>query len=167
MSELNQQHARPAATDQREPVESKTPRAYGILIVDDEPGVRGVLKVAMSEQGFSVWLAASGPEALDLYRRIHEAIDVVLMDVRMPGLDGPETLAALQNLDPQVRCCFMSGELGKYTEERLLDMGALAIIPKPFQLEEVNRVLRDKAFHDRQAILANRRHVQPAMGNEA
>jgi CheY-like chemotaxis protein len=47
-----------------------------------------------------VWLAAGGQEALDLYQRHREAIDVVLLDVRMPGLDGPQTLAALRALNP-------------------------------------------------------------------
>jgi len=152
MAEVNPHVSHTSATDNREPAKAARSRTYGILIVDDEPSVRDVLKLAMSERGFSVWAASSGHEALDLYRRHGEAVDVVLMDVRMPGLDGPETLAALQNLNPQVCCCFMSGAMGKYTEERLLDIGAVAIIPKPFRLEEVSRVLQDKAFHHRQAI---------------
>jgi CheY-like chemotaxis protein len=105
--------------------------------VDDEEAVRGVLNIGMRHQGFAVWLAANGQEALDLYRRHRQAIDVVLMDVRMPGLDGPQTLAELQQLNPQVRCCFMSGYLGGYTDWQLCDRGALAVIQKPFRLAEV------------------------------
>jgi CheY-like chemotaxis protein len=70
---------------------------------------------------------------------------VVLLDVRMPELDGPGTLAALQTLDPQVRCCFMSGYLGGYTEERLLSLGAAAVLPKPFQLANTVRLLWELA----------------------
>jgi CheY-like chemotaxis protein len=122
-----------------------TPRKCGILVVDDEAGVRGVLNLGMRRQGFAVWVAADGQEALDLYRRHHETIDVVLMDVRMPGLDGPQTLAALQELNPQIRCCFMSGDLGNYTAERLQILGAAAVLRKPFHLAEVARVLCEQA----------------------
>jgi CheY-like chemotaxis protein len=124
-----------------------TARACGILVVDDEEGVRGVLKVRMRQQGFTVWLAADGQEALDLYRRHREDIDVVLLDVRMPGRDGPQTLAALQQLNPQIRCCFMSGDLGSYTEERLRGLGAAAVLPKPFHLDEVAQALWELATH--------------------
>ena len=141
-------------------------RMYGILIVDDETCVRDILRIAMRQEGFAVWLAADGQEALDLYQRNQETIDVVLMDVRMPGLDGPQTLAALQNLNPQVRCCFMSGSLGGYTEERLFQLGAVAILPKPFHLEEVGQVIRHEVCHDRQATFANRRHSRPPIGIE-
>jgi CheY-like chemotaxis protein len=122
-----------------------TPRAYGILVVDDEACVRGVLDLGLRHHGFAVWLAADGREALDLYRRHRAAIDVVLLDVRLPGPDGPQTLAALRELDPRVRCCFMSGDLGSYTEEDLRERGAAGVLPKPFRLDGVARVLRELA----------------------
>ncbi len=61
------------------------PREPGLLVVDDDAGVRGVLYGWMRLQGFAVWLAADGREALELYRRHRVSIDVVLLDVRMPG----------------------------------------------------------------------------------
>jgi CheY-like chemotaxis protein len=121
------------------------PGKYGILVIDDDEGVRGVLSVALRQQGFAVWLAADGQEALDLYRHHGPVIDVVVIDVRMPGLDGPQTLAALQVLDPQIRCCFMSADLGSYTAESLRNQGAAAVFPKPFHLAEVARVLWELA----------------------
>ena len=142
-------------------------RTYGVLIVDDEPCVRGVLNLEMQEQGFTVWLAADGPEALEVYQRHGHTIDVVLMDVRMPRLDGPHTLAALQNHNPQVRCCFMSGNLDSYTEERLSNLGAVAFIQKPFQLEDVSRVVRDEAFQARQAHFAHPRRETTHIGVDA
>jgi CheY-like chemotaxis protein len=122
-----------------------SPPPHGVLAVDDEGCVRGLLDVGLRLHGFSVWLAADGREALELYRRHGPSIAVVLMDVRMPGLDGPQTLAALQELNPQVRCCFMSGDFGGYTEEGLRSLGAAVVIPKPFQLDEMARVLRELA----------------------
>jgi CheY-like chemotaxis protein len=118
-----------------------TPRKYGILVVDDDEDVRGILNVGMRRQGFTVWLAANGQEALDLYRRHRRTIDVVLMDVCMPGLDGPQTLAALQKINGYLRCCFMSGDLGHYTEWKLCNLGAAAVIRKPFRPAEVAEML--------------------------
>jgi CheY-like chemotaxis protein len=114
---------------------------YGVLVVDDEECVRGVLNAGLRAYGFTVWPAADGREALDLYRRHGESIDVVLLDVRMPGLDGPQTLAALQGLDPRIRCAFMSGNLGRYTERTLRASGAAAVLQKPLCLEEVAEML--------------------------
>ncbi|MFL5244073.1 MAG: response regulator [Gemmataceae bacterium] len=123
----------------------KSPRTYGVLIVEDEPLVRRVLDEGMRQEGFSVWLAASGKEALELYRRNGQDIDVVLLDVRMPGLDGPQTLAALKEVSPQIRACFMSGDLGQYTLGELHTMNAAAFFPKPFRLPDVARALRELA----------------------
>ena len=69
-------------------VSGRTP-SHGILVVDDEAGVLRVLDLVLRQQGFAVWPAAGGVEAVELYRRHREAIDVVLLDVCMPGLDGP------------------------------------------------------------------------------
>ncbi len=91
--------------------------------------------------GQHVRAAADGQEALDLYRRHRETIDVVLLDVRMPGLDGPRTLAALQELNPRVRCCFMSGNPGTCTEKGLRRLGAASVLPKPFGLDDAALVL--------------------------
>ncbi len=123
-------------------------RAFGILVVDDEMCVRDVLNDGMRGYGFAVWLAADGEEALDVYRRHHETIDVVLMDVCMSGQDGPQALAALRAFNPQVRCCFMTGDLGSYSAEHLHTLSAAAVLRKPFRLAEVARALGE---HARQA----------------
>jgi CheY-like chemotaxis protein len=120
-----------------------TPPKYGMLVVDDDEEVRALLNIGMRNQGFAVWLAACGQEALNLYRDHSQDIDVVLMDVPMPGLDGPQTLAALREINPRVRCCFMSGDLGSYNAWKLFNLGAAAVLRKPFHLGEVAQVLRD------------------------
>jgi len=133
-----------------------TRRQHGVLIADDEAEVRDVLHDKLQQEGFSVWLAADGQEALDLYRNHCETIDVVLLDVRMPALDGPQTLAALQEITPQVRCCFMSGYLGSYTEENLRDLGAATVFAKPFRLAEVAHVLGELAGRRPWSVAAGR-----------
>jgi DNA-binding response OmpR family regulator len=109
----------------------------GLMIVDDDAGVRNMLDEWLRHQGFAVWLAATGEDALDVYRRRPEAIDVVLMDVRMPDLDGPQTLAGLRAINPRLPCCFMSGGLGEHTHAELLNGGSTSFIRKPFELDEL------------------------------
>jgi CheY-like chemotaxis protein len=123
----------------------ETARKYGILVVDDDGGVRNALNKGLHGQGLAVWLAADGQEALELFWRHGGMIDLVLLDVCMPGLDGPQTAAALQQLEPGIRFCFMSGELDGYTDQKLRDLGALAVIPKPFRLAETLPMLWELA----------------------
>jgi CheY-like chemotaxis protein len=120
-----------------------------ILIVDDDPLIRSLFTAYLPGQGFEVWRAASGAEAVELYRKHGGDFDVVLLDVRMPGLNGPQTLALLRELDADVRCCFMSGDIGDYTEDDLFALGALAVVAKPFSLSALVRRLRQVAAGQR------------------
>lgn len=114
----------------------------GVLVVDDEHSVRTAVQLGLERNGFHVWLAANGREAIQLYRKHRECIAVVLLDVCMPGLDGPATLDALQELDPGVRACFMSGNTGEYKPDELLQRGAAYFIDKPFRLNDLVNILR-------------------------
>jgi response regulator RpfG family c-di-GMP phosphodiesterase len=80
----------------------------GVLVVDDNPLIQALLCMWLRRYGFEVWLARNGPEAIDLYRLHRDAIAVVLLDVWMPGMDGPQTLDALRRLSPEVAAYFMT-----------------------------------------------------------
>lgn len=123
--------------------------AGGILVVDDDAAIRSVLQLLLQRHGFRVWLAAGGREAVELYRDHHDAISVVLLDVRMPGLDGPQTLGALRRADPAVRACFMSADPGDYRPDELLRQGARRVFPKPLPLPELLDALGELASRDR------------------
>jgi len=112
-----------------------------ILVVDDEPAIRRLVAAILQQQGYAVLLAPTGAEAVRLYQDHSGVIGTVLLDIRMPGLDGPATLEALRALDPQVRCCFLSGDLGDYSEADLLQRGARGVLRKPFRVEELVSLL--------------------------
>jgi len=118
-----------------------TSRRPGILVVDDDVAVRTLLNAVLWQQGFVVWLAGNGAQALELYLELPADIDLVLMDVNMPGLDGPQTFRALQRVNPAVRCCFMTGGGSLYTHEDLYKQGAVNVLRKPFRLPEVAQAL--------------------------
>jgi CheY-like chemotaxis protein len=120
-------------------------RQLGVLIADDDSLVRTMLRIGLQIYGFRVFVANNGKSALELYRQHREAIDVVLLDVRMPELDGPLTLDALRVINPNVCCCFMSGETGKYPYESLEQWKPARFFSKPFALPAVARTLMDLA----------------------
>lgn len=113
-----------------------------VLVVEDEDAFRRMLDVALWRKGLDVLLAATGDEAVAVYHEHRDVIAAVLLDVRMPDLDGPATLAALRAADPEVRAGFMSGNTGEYTTDDLLRAGAGFVIAKPFDVAEVADALR-------------------------
>ena len=115
--------------------------APGILVVEEDDLVRLMLRLGLERHGFRVRLAADGAAAIDLYREHAPSIAIVLLDVCMPGLDGPQTLAALRRMNADVVACFMSGNTGSYEPDELLRRGARHVFAKPFFLDELARNL--------------------------
>jgi CheY-like chemotaxis protein len=116
-----------------------------VLVVDDDEVVRSVLSAGLKRYGFHVWAAASGDEAVQVYWEHAAAIKVLLLDVRMPGVDGPDTLDAIHRLDPGVAACFLSGDTGPYGAEELVRRGASRVLTKPIGLGQLAEALRSVA----------------------
>ena len=127
--------------EQNAPCDPPLPQP-SVLVVDDDAAVRQMLELGLQCQGFRVRLAGSGAEAVQLYRTHRGDINLVLLDVRMPELDGPATLHELGRIDPGIRCAFMSGDTGEYSEADLLGRGALCLLTKPFDLHDLAGRLR-------------------------
>ncbi len=103
-----------------------------VLVVDDEDTLRMILSRELRKRGFDVYSTGSGAEAVELYCRSSTRIDVVLMDVNMPGMSGPDALDAILAVDPFVRCCFMTADDRPGRHAALLARGAAAVFAKPF-----------------------------------
>jgi CheY-like chemotaxis protein len=117
-----------------------------VLVVDEDPCSRALLAAALPALGFDVLTASSGAEAaqmVDERRDIH----VVLLDMDLEkGLDGPQTLAALRKTAPDLRCCLMTGLVGRYLDDYFLVLGGLQVVLKPFDdLQELRRAIREAA----------------------
>jgi CheY-like chemotaxis protein len=134
-----------------QPVTSPTPsgapeapggRPPGILLVDDSAVVRSLMAQVLRREGFEVWAAADGRQALELYGQHRGRIDLVILDKGMPGLDGLETLDALLRLDPYVRCCFLTGDVLNAAEPELRRRGAMHVLYKPVAPEQIADVVR-------------------------
>ena len=105
-----------------------------ILVVDNNLEVLKIIDVAIRSFGFNVRMANGGAEALEIYRS--EKIDCVLLDVQMPDMDGPKTLAALKKIDSNVLCWFMSS-----SAEAVGLPGAAGFLQKPFSLDRLQKIL--------------------------
>ena len=133
-----------AATDEpKNP--SKGGQRRGVLVVDDEPALREILQIFLQRQGFRVWTAANGDEALDHCCDHGDEIAVILLDVQMPGLDGPHTLDGIRELDIDIPVCFMTGSPGDYEPSDLLRLGACHLFDKPLPFDEIVRVVHSLA----------------------
>ncbi len=133
-----------------------------VLVIDDEPDILAVIRITLHARGgFDVEVCQSGEEALDVARRF--APDLILLDVMMPGLDGPATFRALRD-DPQTVATpvvFMTAKTMKHETQRYLDLGAAAVIAKPFdqrtladELEEIAGRTPSRASEDHERKLA-------------
>lgn len=107
-----------------------------MLLVDDEPLVRNVEQHMLSNAGFRVLVAASGEEAVQVFNRQHESIDLVILDYTMPGLSGAEAWGELRDIDPAVNVVFCSGNCSDEEADQLLAQGAKGYIPKPFLMSD-------------------------------
>lgn len=114
---------------------------YAVLLADDDGGVREFVSVIMRQLGVLHYITASGLEAVALYRRYHPPVTHIFLDIQMPDLDGPMTLAALRDLNLVVPCWFMSGGFYPYTEPELLRLGALGVLHKPFPPTAIQEAL--------------------------
>jgi CheY-like chemotaxis protein len=117
---------------QNHPANSASPnRKPSVLIIEDEELIRRLLVQGLKSRGFSVWGACDGNEGVQLYKQLGGKIDVVLSDLNMPVMDGPQAFDAIRQINPVVRWCFMTADARQSTLAGLLDMGALRVFSKP------------------------------------
>lgn len=115
-----------------------------VLIVDDQNGIRVLLVEVFSSEGYQTFQAANGKLALEIVRS--ESPDLVLLDMKIPGMDGLDILKHIKQIDPTMKVIMMTayGELDMIKEAS--DLGALMHFTKPFDIDElrlaVNRFLR-------------------------
>jgi PAS domain S-box-containing protein len=108
-----------------------------ILLVDDEPAIRDITSIALEEQGFSTLTASSGEDALEMHENSDEPIDLVVLDLGMPGMGGQACLKELLRRDPKTKVIIASGYTGETNAQNLLEMGARAVMKKPYKLNEL------------------------------
>lgn len=137
-------------------------RPIGVLLIEDAARLRRAIHQGLTERGFAAWACADGREAIATYLNFASEIDIVLSDVQMPVLDGPETLSALREIDPSIRVCLMTGDARDSTHSELLRLGAVHVFQKPLRsLAEVFQILADAASKAAPALVPRDPHCEP------
>lgn len=106
-----------------------------VLVVDDQVGIRVLLVEVFSTEGYETYQAANGKAALQIVR--DNRPDLVLLDMKIPGMDGLEILKQIKEHDPSIKVIMMTayGELAMIREAT--DLGALMHFTKPFDIDEL------------------------------
>lgn len=102
-----------------------------VLVVDDSDFMRMMLENILTREGHKVLQASNGPECLEMLRK--ESVDVCVLDIMMPGMDGIETLKRIKEEQPEQRVIMLSAMVGESTIRRTRELGADAFVVKPFQ----------------------------------
>jgi DNA-binding NtrC family response regulator len=110
-------------------------RLVNVLVVDDEPDFLETLVKRLSKRNYSVRGAPGGQEALELLRR--EPADVVLLDIRMPGMDGMQVLREIKKISPDTQVIILTGHASVESARDGLRLGAFDYLMKPSTLDEI------------------------------
>lgn len=131
------------ARHERESAEPE--RATGtetILLVEDEPSLLDMGKEILTRYGYTVHVARDGESALQIMRERGGEVDLVILDLIMPGMGGIKCLGELLLMDPETRVLITSGYAQDSSEEDLLLLGARAFIPKPYTVSQLLQGVR-------------------------
>ncbi len=114
-----------------------------LLIVENEAAIRTLLQMALRKSGYTVLAAESGREALDVVRDHVGSIDLLITDVMMPDMDGPELVRQLTTIRPETRTLFMSGYMDDALGEHGILPANINFIQKPFSPRVIAQKVRD------------------------
>lgn len=116
-----------------------------ILLVDDEKQFVDTLAERLAMRGFSARVAYDGPQAL---KAVEEPTDVIVLDLRMPGMDGFEVLRSVKKSNPQAQVIILTGHGGDAEEQTAYRMGAYNFLKKPMDIDELLNSIR-MAYRDK------------------
>src|SRR5689334_22861614 len=140
-----------------------------ILVVDDEPGVRSSLSGVLRDEGYSVEAVGTGEACLD--RLTRGPVDLIVLDVWLPGMDGLATLARLRERQVDAQVVLISGHGNIESAVRAIKLGAFDFVEKPLSLEKtvlvVRNALRQRRLEDENRVLRARVDKARAMVGES
>jgi CheY-like chemotaxis protein len=116
---------------------SRTPQTITILLVDDEEAIRTITRQVLESFGYRVLEAQAGETALGIYVNHKDEIDLVILDLNMPGMSGQVCLQKLLEIEQGVKVLVASGYFDKGMENTVLAQGASGFLQKPFTLNNL------------------------------
>lgn len=113
-----------------------------ILLIDDEDTIIAVGRKILEKIGYKVFIAKSGREALETYEEKRAEIDLVILDIIMPGMGGAETFDNLKKINPRIKILLSSGYSLDSQATRILKRGCSGFIQKPFDINSLSRMIK-------------------------
>ena len=114
-----------------------------VLLVDDEAMIVDVAREMLKSLGYTVLTASGGEEAVAVYEKKHDRIDMIILDMIMPGMGGAETFERLRKINPEAKVLLSSGYSIDGQAEDILSRGCNGFIQKPFNLSKLSRRVRE------------------------
>jgi len=114
-----------------------------ILLIDDEDVIIDVCKEILKALGYKVLIASGGREALEIYEKNKEKIDIVILDMIMPVMGGGETYDRMKEISPDIKVLLSSGYSINGEATEILNRGCSGFIQKPFNMKELSRSIRE------------------------
>jgi PAS domain S-box-containing protein len=114
-----------------------------ILIVDDDDEIRDLARELLEDSGYQVLSAASGEQALEIFKEHTREIDLVVMDLNMPGMGGRKCTTEMLSIDPSVKVLVASGYSAVGHGREALEFGAKDFISKPYQMRDILAKIRE------------------------
>jgi len=111
-----------------------------VLVIDDEPGIRDLLDTLLRRKGYDVIVAESGQKGLECFRRARP--DVIVLDLKMPEMDGLTVLRQIRSLDPIIPVIILTGAGTAETEQRVRALGVTEYVEKEFSLHLLGDALK-------------------------
>jgi len=111
-----------------------------ILVIDDEEGIRNLLDTLLDRKGYDVILADNGQKGLEVFRR--ERPDIVVLDLKMPGMDGLTVLQQIRHLDPTQPVIILTGAGTPEMEQQVMALGVTDFVEKEFSLHGLGDSLK-------------------------
>ncbi len=112
-----------------------------VLLVDDEDHIIQIGKDLLTAMGYEVFVASSGPEAIESYKQNRDKIDLVILDMIMPKVTGKEVYQRLKEIDPDVKVLLSSGYSLDGEAQEILDQGCDGFIQKPYRMKELMKAI--------------------------
>ena len=114
-----------------------------ILLVDDEISIAETTSLMLENMGYRVYMVGNGRDAVQIYRQRCDEIDLVILDLILPGMSGAKTFDALREIDPQVKVLLCSGYCLAGEADRVMKKGCRGFIQKPFRINHLCREIED------------------------
>jgi PAS domain S-box-containing protein len=123
-----------------------------VLVVEDEEMLLNLVKDLLGSRGYTVLTATDGLQAVETYAQHRDRIDVVLIDLGLPKIDGWEAFQRMREVNPHVKVIFASGYIDQMLRENLMNGGALDLVQKPYMPDEIVNRVREVLAVDVEAL---------------